>query len=90
MEPPDLEILDPPPDLEILDPPLYGRNRYRITGDEIIGVVKSNKCASFSSDVGAMVHTKCATDWESWRVIPEELKMHMIDELAVCVKLLVK
>ncbi|KAB2597875.1 hypothetical protein D8674_000795 [Pyrus ussuriensis x Pyrus communis] len=63
------------------DPPLYGRSRYRITGDEIIGVVKSNKCASFSSDVGATVRTKCAADWESWKAIPEELKMHMIDEL---------
>ncbi|TQE11399.1 hypothetical protein C1H46_002962 [Malus baccata] len=46
------------------------------------GVVKSDKRNSFSSDVGAMVCTKRAADWESWRAIPKELKMHMIDKLA--------
>ncbi|TQD75874.1 hypothetical protein C1H46_038593 [Malus baccata] len=61
----------------------YGGSRYRITADEIIGVVKSDKSASFPSNVGAMVRTKCAADWESWRAIPEELKMHMINELAL-------
>ncbi|KAB2608348.1 hypothetical protein D8674_011516 [Pyrus ussuriensis x Pyrus communis] len=37
---------------------------------------------SFWSGVGALVREKCAAEWESWRAIPEELKMHMIDELA--------
>ncbi|TQE14287.1 hypothetical protein C1H46_000206 [Malus baccata] len=60
----------------------YGRSRYRITADDLIGVVKSDKRASFSSDVGTMVRTKCDADWESWRPIPKELKMHMIDKLA--------
>ncbi|KAB2619901.1 hypothetical protein D8674_037467 [Pyrus ussuriensis x Pyrus communis] len=26
--------------------------------------------------------TKCSADWKYWRAIPDELKMHMIDELA--------
>ncbi|TQD91340.1 hypothetical protein C1H46_023091 [Malus baccata] len=46
-----------------------------------MGVVKSNKRASFWSDVGALVRVKCVADWESWRAIPEELKRHMSDEL---------
>ncbi|KAB2617239.1 hypothetical protein D8674_013108 [Pyrus ussuriensis x Pyrus communis] len=56
----------------------YGGSRYR---DELIGVVKSDKRDSFCSDVGALVRVECVVDWESWRAIPEELKMHMIDEL---------
>ncbi|KAB2632790.1 hypothetical protein D8674_029037 [Pyrus ussuriensis x Pyrus communis] len=60
----------------------YGGSRYQIIADEIIRTVKSNKRPNFSSDVGAMVRTKCAADWESWRTILEKLKMHMIDELA--------
>ncbi|KAB2600114.1 hypothetical protein D8674_010385 [Pyrus ussuriensis x Pyrus communis] len=41
-------------------------------------------CARFWSDVGVLVHDKCRVDWESSRAIPEELKMHLIDELAIC------
>ncbi|KAB2622776.1 hypothetical protein D8674_024958 [Pyrus ussuriensis x Pyrus communis] len=37
--------------------------------------------ASLWSYVGALLRTKCDADWDSWRAIPEELKMHMIDEL---------
>ena len=40
----------------------------------------------FLSDVGVLVRDKCGVDWESWRDIPYEMKMHLIDELAVCVK----
>ncbi|KAB2600184.1 hypothetical protein D8674_010455 [Pyrus ussuriensis x Pyrus communis] len=67
---------------EVLVRHTYGGSCYRITAEELIGVVKSDERASFWSDVGALVHVKCVVDWESWRAIPEELKMHMIDELA--------
>ena len=67
----------------------YGRSRYRITGDEIVGVVKSDKRGSFLADVGALVRTKCTIELESWRAILEELKMQMIDELAVCVNFII-
>ena len=50
----------------------YGGSRYRITADELMGVVKSDMRASFWSDVGVLVRDKCDADWESWRAIPEE------------------
>ncbi|KAB2612606.1 hypothetical protein D8674_034922 [Pyrus ussuriensis x Pyrus communis] len=64
----------------------YGESCYRITSDKLIGVVKLDMCASFWSDIGVLVCDKCDANWESWRAIPEEMKMHLIDELVVCVK----
>ncbi|KAB2625734.1 hypothetical protein D8674_017394 [Pyrus ussuriensis x Pyrus communis] len=37
----------------------------------------------FWFDIGVLVRDKCVAHWESWRTIPSELKMHLIDELAV-------
>ncbi|CAN6695413.1 unnamed protein product [Malus baccata var. baccata] len=51
--------------------------------DELIGVVRLDIRANFWSDVGVLVRDKCGVDWESWKVIPEELKMHLIDEYAL-------
>ncbi|RXH97559.1 hypothetical protein DVH24_009884 [Malus domestica] len=68
----------------------FGGSRYRITSDELIGVVKSDMCTRFLSDVGVLVRDKCGVDWETWRATPEEMKMHLINESAACAKLFVK
>ncbi|KAB2636105.1 hypothetical protein D8674_026639 [Pyrus ussuriensis x Pyrus communis] len=62
----------------------FGGSRYRITSDELIGVVKSDMGTRFSSNVGVLVCDKCGVDWETWRAIPEEMKIHLINELATC------
>ncbi|KAB2636113.1 hypothetical protein D8674_026647 [Pyrus ussuriensis x Pyrus communis] len=36
----------------------------------------------FLSDVGVLVRDKYGVDWETWRATPEEMKMHLINELA--------
>ena len=64
----------------------YGRSRYRITSAELLGVVKSDMRTKFWSDIGVLVDDKCGVDWKSWRTVPKEMKTHLIDELAVCVK----
>ncbi|KAB2625935.1 hypothetical protein D8674_017595 [Pyrus ussuriensis x Pyrus communis] len=43
--------------------------------------VYSSKTTDSEGDGKALVCTRCVADWESRRAIPDELKMHLIDEL---------
>ncbi|TQD75131.1 hypothetical protein C1H46_039335 [Malus baccata] len=34
----------------------------------------------FTHDVRVLVRDKCSANWESWRIVPEEIKTHLVDE----------
>lgn len=37
----------------------------------------------FRCDVEVLVRNKYGVDWESWRVVPEKIMTHLINELEV-------
>ncbi|RXH69062.1 hypothetical protein DVH24_031395 [Malus domestica] len=65
----------------MMDQLFFWRELLLLNYEELMGIQKLDIRNKFMHDVRVLLRDKCSADWESWRAVPEEIKMHLVNVL---------